>query len=82
MSHRSSVTVSIGEERKGVLRTMFLVALCIHSHQHKISIISSTEKDPLRLQRDVRCGEVNVSRKDQEVIISQTTILPGVHELL
>lgn len=27
MSHRSSVTVSIGEERKGELRTMFLVAL-------------------------------------------------------
>ena len=71
MAMECSVTVSIGEETRGVLREIRLVT--------GVSRATSAAENPDRLsQEGCRCrsheGCTNVARKYQEIIISQTAI--------
>jgi hypothetical protein len=76
-----SVTVSIGEETKGVLRVMRLVTA--------VSRVTSEAGKPedRTIRRCVLEGRnlrrhTNVARQDEEVIVGQTTVLLGVDECL
>lgn len=74
---RSSVTVSMGDERKGVLRVMFRVTL----HVSVSNQIGSAASCSLGLERHDRSGEADVAGKHEEVVVGETTVPLRVHQL-
>jgi hypothetical protein len=77
LTHCASVTVSMGEERKGVFKTIFRVTRDSKETTEACEV-SVALLPPRRDRTDL---EVDVSWKHQEVVVRQTTVVPRVHEL-
>lgn len=81
MAMLCSVTVSMGEERRGVLREIRLVT-------GESRVTSLAEKPGLRSKHADNgahahsAAHTNVTRKDEEVVVGQTTVVLGVKESL
>lgn len=83
MAMLCSVTVSMGEERRGVLREMRLVT-------GESRVTSLAEKPELRSKHADNCARAhthsaahtNVTREDEEVVVGQTAVVLGVEESL
>jgi glucose-6-phosphate dehydrogenase assembly protein OpcA len=81
MAMLCSVTVSMGEERRGVLREMRLVT-------GESRVTSLAEKPELRSKHADNgahahsAAHTNVTRENQEVVVGQTAVVLGIEESL